>query len=153
MIPLKILNLSSNPNPQFHSPGAAGIDLAANETVHIKPGTCALVPTGIRVVIPEQHEGQLRLRSSMYKRGVVMPNAPGTIDSDYRGEIFVPVRNVLPWDHITFEKGERIAQLVVHELPKVDLVYVNSAEYSCYDDTFRSEGAFGSTNNSDGLTL
>lgn len=82
-----------------------------------------------------------------------MPNAPGTIDSDYRGEIFVPVRNVLPWDHITFEKGERIAQLVVHELPKVDLVYVNSAEYSCYDDTFRSEGAFGSTNNSDGLTL
>ena len=154
MIPVKILNLSSNPNPRYETEDSAGFDLACNETVSIRPGGVKLIPTGIRVVIPKGYEGQLRFRSSMYKTGAVMPNAPGTIDSDYRGEIMIPVRNVFQWETITFERGQRIAQLVINELPKIDLEYVNSAEYSCYDDTARGEGGFGSTDSSDdGLSL
>lgn len=154
MTSVKILNLSRNENPQYQTPGAAGFDLALSEDVLVLPGMCLLAPTGLRMIIPEGFEGQIRLRSSMYKKGIVMPNAPGTIDSDYRGEIFIPIRNVQQWKEVTFKKGERIAQMLIKEVPKIELEYLTHEEFDAYESTSRNEGGFGSTgSHSDGLSL
>jgi len=154
MTSVKILNLSRNENPQYQTPGAAGFDLALSEDVLVLPGMCLLAPTGLRMIIPEGFEGQIRLRSSMYKKGIVMPNAPGTIDCDYRGEIFIPIRNVQQWKEVTFKKGERIAQMVIKEVPKIELEYLTHEEFDAYESTSRNEGGFGSTgSDSDGRSL
>ena len=73
-----------------------------------------------------------------------MPNAPGTIDSDYRGEIMVPIRNLAPYQSVRFSKGERIAQLVINEIPRVGMVYVQEGYFNSYDTNRGSKG-FGST--------
>ena len=153
MIEVKVLNLSDNPDPELKTQGSAGFDIAAQETVHLPIGTSTLVPTGIKVIIPEGYEGQLRLRSSMYKRGFVMPNAPGTIDSDYRGEVKVPVARISPngYDTPKIEKGERIAQLIIKKLPSVTLVPVSSEEFE-KEETERGGGGFGSTGSGIGTT-
>ena len=154
MTSVKILNLSPNDNPQYQTPGSAGFDLAISEDVTIAPGSCVLAPTKLRMIIPEGYEGQIRLRSSMYKKGIVLPNAPGTIDSDYRGEIFIPLRNVLQWDSVSFKKGERVAQMVIKEVPKVELHFLNPDQFAACESTFRGDGGFGSTgSHSDGLSL
>ena len=142
---IKILNTSDNPTPRLETKGAAGFDLAVSQETLIPGASMALVPTGIRIAIPEGYEGQIRLRSSMSKKHIVMPNAPGTIDSDYRGELKVPIRNLAPYSGITLKRGERIAQLVINKLPQVSLEPVTIEEFGKLM-TDRGDDGFGSTN-------
>ena len=121
---LKIRRLASAEGlalPCYMTPGAAGMDLhaAIEEDVPIEPGAIVLVPTGLEVAIPEGFEGQVRPRSGLaVKHGISLPNTPATIDSDYRGEIRVPLINL---GHETFvvSRGMRIAQLVVAPVARV----------------------------------
>ena len=128
--------------PRYATAGAAGMDLAAclTEPLVLAPGAFARVPTGLAFAIPEGMEGQVRPRSGLAaKKCITVLNAPGTIDSDYRGEV-----QVLLINHGTeaFEicQGERIAQLVVAPAPQIPVVEVSSLEA-----TERGEGGFGST--------
>jgi dUTP diphosphatase len=103
------------PLPRYMTPGAAGMDLAADITspLELAPGMRSLIPTGIAVAVPEGFEAQVRPRSGLALRhGVTLLNTPGTIDSDYRGEIQVLVVN-LGHEPYTVRRGERIAQLVI----------------------------------------
>ena len=142
---VKILNLSDNPTPSYQTSGSAGFDIAASEDVVIEGAGVELIPTGIHLRIPYGYEGQLRLRSSMYKKNVVMPNAPGTIDSDYRGEIKIPLKNLSPYGFAHFKKGDRIAQIVIHRCPQALLEEVSADEFESCEDTSRGVGGFGST--------
>jgi dUTP pyrophosphatase len=128
--------------PSYATPGAAGCDLRAalEGELTIPPGGRTLVPTGIAVAIPPGYEGQVRMRSGLaIKHGLALLNAPGTIDSDYRGEIRVILAN-LGSEAATLKRGERIAQLVFAPVARVRLEKV--AELPA---TERSEGGFGST--------
>jgi len=121
---LKIRRLASAEGltlPCYMTPGAAGMDLhaATDEDVLIAPGAIVLVSTGLEIAIPEGFEGQVRPRSGLaVKHGISLPNTPATIDSDYRGEIRVPLINL---GHETFvvSRGMRIAQLVVAPVARV----------------------------------
>ncbi|HAQ40794.1 MAG TPA: dUTP diphosphatase [Clostridiales bacterium] len=128
--------------PSYMTKGAAGMDLYANvtEDTLIKPGDIKLVPTGIKISIPEGYEAQIRPRSGLaLKYGISMVNAPGTIDSDYRGEINVILINFGKEDFIV-KRGERIAQMVIN---KVEVV--NFTETDALDETERGAGGFGHT--------
>lgn len=126
--------------PVYHSDGAAGMDLCSNDEFTLYPNERRLVGTGLRVAIPAGYEGQVRPRSGLALRhGISMVNTPGTIDSDYRGEIGVILINHGA-DVLTFEAGERIAQLVICPVARAALVVVDSLE-----ETARGEGGFGST--------
>lgn len=126
--------------PTYQTRNAAGMDLCAVEEVHLQPMERKLVPTGIRMAIPEGYEGQVRPRSGLaFKHGIGMVNAPGTIDSDYRGEIGVLLIN-LGSEAVTFQKGDRIAQLVVAPVLQAELTIVEQLS-----DTDRGAGGFGST--------
>ncbi|WP_250227486.1 dUTP diphosphatase [Anaeropeptidivorans aminofermentans] len=128
--------------PSYMTRGAAGMDLYANvtEDTLIKPGDIKLVPTGIKISIPEGYEAQIRPRSGLaLKYGISMVNAPGTIDSDYRGEINVILINFGKEDFIV-KRGERIAQMVIN---KVEVV--NFTETDALDETERGAGGFGHT--------
>jgi dUTP pyrophosphatase len=130
------------PAPRAMSAGAAGLDLCADvaEPLVLAPGARALVPTGWHVAVPEGFEGQVRPRSGLaLKHGVTVLNAPGTIDSDYRGEVGVVLIN---HGSATFEvrHGERIAQLVVGPVARVE-----ASVTSVLDETGRGQGGFGST--------
>ena len=128
--------------PHYATDGAAGMDLRANTDVDLQPMERKMVPTGVRLAIPPGYEAQVRPRSGLAARhGVTMVNSPGTIDSDYRGEIQVILIN-LGQDAVHFNRGERIAQLVVSPVAKARLVFVQSLE-----ETVRGEGGFGSTGN------
>ena len=142
---VKLLNLSDNENPSYKTKGSAGFDLAVADDTVIEAGEACLVRTGIHIEIPFGYEGQLRLRSSMYKKDIVMPNAPGTIDSDYRGEIKVPIRNLYCDGPVCLEKGERIAQLVIKKCPRVHLDFVSPDEFASCCHTERGARGFGST--------
>ncbi len=107
--------------PTYMTPGAAGMDLhaAVDADIEIGPGDIVLVPTGLEVAIPEGFEGQVRPRSGLaVKHGISLPNTPATIDSDYRGEIRVPLIN-LGRDAFRVSRGMRIAQLVVAPVVRV----------------------------------
>ncbi len=111
------------PLPRYETDGAAGLDLraAVSEPLTIAPGARALVPTGLRLAIPRGYEGQVRARSGLAMRhGIGLPNAPGTIDSDYRGELCVLLVN---WGAEAFvvERGLRIAQLVIAPVVRATL--------------------------------
>lgn len=126
--------------PRYETPGAAGLDLRADEAVTLAPGERRLVPTGLAVEIPPGYEGQVRPRSGLALRhGIGMVNAPGTIDSDYRGEV-----GVLLVNHgqapVAFSRGDRIAQLVVAPVVRVELVVADALS-----DSGRGGGGFGST--------
>ncbi len=126
--------------PRYMTPGAAGLDLCADEPVSLAPGERRLVPTGLAVAIPAGYEGQVRPRSGLAMRsGVGMVNSPGTIDSDYRGEVGVLLVN---WGDrpVALARGDRIAQLVVAPVVRAELVEV--AELA---PTARGGGGFGST--------
>jgi dUTP pyrophosphatase len=126
--------------PEKATPGAAGFDLVANEAAVIEPGKRRLVGTGIAIAIPAGFEGQVRPRSGLaLKHGVTCLNSPGTIDSDYRGEVRVILVNHGEEPFIV-ERGMRIAQLVVAALAPVTLETV-----AVLDDTARNDGGFGST--------
>ena len=141
---IKLLNKSDNPTPRFATADAAGFDLAGSEEITIEPASAQLIPTGIYVKIPDGYEGQLRLRSSMWDQHMVIPNAPGTIDSDYIGEIKIPIRNLEIHSKIVIPKGLRIAQLIINKLPVISLEEVTQEEFSQIK-TNRGTGGFGST--------
>ena len=131
------------PLPAYASAGAAGFDLRAATALTIAPGAIALVPTGFAVAVPPGHELQVRPRSGLAaKHGVTVLNSPGTVDSDYRGEVAVILIN-----HGTaafaIAHGDRIAQAVIAAAPQAELVEVTSL-----DDTVRGSGGFGSTGRS-----
>jgi len=130
------------PLPEYATPGSAGVDLVAavDAAITLEPGARALVPTGIALALPQGFEAQLRPRSGLaLKHGVTLLNSPGTIDSDYRGEIKAILVNhgTLPF---LVERGTRIAQLVV--APVAQVLW---AERSELDNTEREAGGFGST--------
>lgn len=128
--------------PAYATEGAAGMDLVAavREPLVIPPGGRALVPTGLRIALPAGHELQIRPRSGLaLKHGIVLPNSPGTIDEDYRGELQVIVMNAGP-DPFTVTRGLRIAQAVL--APVVRAVW---HETDVLEATGRGEGGFGST--------
>lgn len=128
--------------PAYETSGAAGMDLKANveATVVIKPGYRALIPTGIFIEIPAGMEAQVRARSGLaVKHGIGLVNGIGTIDSDYRGEIKVPLMN---WGHEDFvvNRGDRIAQLVFSSYEKIS--------WDCVEllgESIRGTGGFGHT--------
>ena len=128
--------------PRYMSAGAAGLDLssAAAEPIEIAPGGRVAVPTGLAFEIPPGFEGQVRPRSGLARKfGITLPNAPGTIDSDYRGEVQVILANIGA-EPVTIERGDRIAQLVVSSVARVK--WVESEDLSSSD---RQAGGFGST--------
>ena len=126
--------------PSYQTSGSAGLDLHCLEDFEINPGGRTLVPTGISIAIPAGYEGQVRPRSGLaLKHGITLVNSPGTIDSDYRGELRVIMIN-LGAEPVSFKSGDRIAQLVISKFEKAELVPVMSL-----DQTQRGEGGFGST--------
>lgn len=128
------------PLPTYATEGSAGLDLRADVEVRLEPGQRALVPTGLALELPEGYEAQVRPRSGLALRhGIGMVNAPGTIDSDYRGEIGVLLVNHGS-EPVVLRRGERIAQLVVARYERVALEEVDSLS-----STFRGSGGFGHT--------
>lgn len=130
------------PLPARATDGAAGLDLVAalDEPVELLPRARALIPTGIAMAIPQGFEGQVRPRSGLaWKHGVTVVNAPGTIDSDYRGEIKVQLIN-LGHEPVTILRGDRIAQMVISPVTLARLEPV-----AVLAETARGEGGFGST--------
>lgn len=128
--------------PVHASEHAAGVDLRAaiDGSLTLEPGARALVPTGIAIALPDGFEGQVRPRSGLaVKHGIALVNAPGTIDADYRGEIKVILIN-LGAEPVTFERGDRIAQLVVQRLPDIEWESVDELAA-----TERGAGGFGHT--------
>lgn len=126
--------------PRYETAGSAGLDLRADEPFTLAPGERRLVPTGLAIEIPPGHEGQVRARSGLAVRhGVALVNAPGTVDSDYRGEVKVILVN-LGQDAVSFARGDRIAQLVVAPVARVEVVLVDELAGSA-----RGGGGFGST--------
>ncbi len=130
------------PLPQGSTEAAAGLDLRAAilESISISPGERRLIPTGWRIALPVGFEAQVRPRSGLALRhGILIPNAPGTIDADYRGEIQVILMNAGTED-FEIERGDRIAQLVVAPVVRPEWVEVDGL-----DPTERGEGGFGHT--------
>ncbi|MGA9147478.1 MAG: dUTP diphosphatase [Candidatus Nanopelagicales bacterium] len=129
------------PTPSYAHPGDAGADLYAAETVTLAPGERRLVRTGIAIALPDGYAAFVHPRSGLSVRsGIGMLNAPGTIDSAYRGEISVNLINHDPASPVTLTRGDRIAQLVVQEVARARFVPVQALP-----GTHRGTGGFGST--------
>lgn len=132
------------PLPAYMTPGAAGLDLVAanREPIVLRPGARELVPTGLHLEIPFGFEGQVRPRSGLAARaGVSVLNTPGTVDSDYRGEVKVILINLGQQDFVV-RRGDRIAQLVISPVARVEVVVVGEAGLG---GSARGEGGFGHT--------
>ncbi len=130
------------PLPEYATSGAAAMDLraAVESDVIIQPGERKLIPTGLRMAIPHGYEAQVRPRSGLaIKHGITMVNTPGTIDSDYRGEVQVIMIN-LGCEPFIVRRGDRIAQLVIAPVMQASLVEVDELP-----ETERGDGGFGST--------
>ncbi|HEX3032583.1 MAG TPA: dUTP diphosphatase [Bacillota bacterium] len=130
------------PLPGYQTPGSAGMDLCAavEQPVVLQPGSIKLVPTGIRISLPEGVEAQIRPRSGLaLKHGIGLVNSPGTVDADYRGEIGIIMINYGS-QSFTVNRGDRIAQMVLNRVVQGDLVQVEEL-----DETARAAGGFGST--------
>jgi len=139
---VKILNRSSNELPGYATPGSAGMDIRADLTAELRlaPLQRTLVPTGLFIELPQGYEAQVRPRSGLaVKQGITCLNTPGTIDSDYRGEIKVLLINLSSSEQV-IAPGDRIAQLVVQ---KIEQVQWN--ETPVLTETVRNDGGFGST--------
>ena len=140
MTQVDIINKSPHSLPAYQTDGASGMDIRAwlPEPVTLKPMERKLIPTGLFIALPEGLEAQVRPRSGLaIKRGLTLINTPGTIDSDYRGEIMVPMVN-LSGEEQTIVDGERIAQMIVAKYEKVTWASVEILE-----DTARGAGGFG----------
>ena len=127
--------------PRYETDGAAGLDLRAAiaTTIVLAPMERRPIPTGLRMAVPRGFEGQVRARSGLaLKNGIAVVNAPGTIDSDYRGELQVLLVNLGP-EPFAIERGMRIAQLVISPVERVEVIV------SALDATTRGTGGFGST--------
>lgn len=127
--------------PRRARPGDAGLDLAANAQAKVGPGERAMIPTGLAVAIPHGHAGLVLPRSGLAsRRGLTLANAPGLIDSGYRGEVTIAVVNLDPAQPVVVERGDRIAQLLVVPYAEVEPVEVDELPAS-----ERGEGGFGSS--------
>lgn len=137
---VQIVNKSRNPLPKYQTKGSAGMDLAASEYKYIHPGETKAVSTGLFIAVPEGYEMQIRPRSGLAaKKSITVMNSPGTVDSDYRGEIVVLLHNAGE-DPLYVEPGDRIAQMVLSRVPK--MVLLERAEL---EKTERGTDGFGST--------
>lgn len=139
---VQIVNKSQYPLPAYQTLGSAGMDLYADITYNLllKPMERVLVPTGLFIALPLGFEAQIRPRSGLaVKQGLTCLNTPGTIDSDYRGEIKVILVN-LSGEEQTIKPGDRIAQMVIAEYKKVEWNLTTQL-----DETDRGQGGFGST--------
>ncbi|WP_336987310.1 dUTP diphosphatase [Altererythrobacter aquiaggeris] len=129
--------------PAYATRGAAGMDVVAAETINIRPGSRHAVSTGLSVAIPAGYEIQVRPRSGLaLKHGITVPNTPGTIDSDYRGELKIILINHGE-DTFAIQRGDRVAQLMLAPVTRA-----RWEEVAQLDDTDRGEGGFGSTGGS-----
>ena len=139
---VRIINQSSNPLPEYVTEGAAGMDIRANLEVPLtfKSMQRVLVPTGLFIELPNGYEAQIRPRSGLaIKQGITCLNTPGTIDSDYRGEVKVILINLSQEDQ-TIQHGDRIAQMIVHSVEQIKWKAVKKIKA-----TKRNEGGFGHT--------
>ena len=142
MVKIEVINKGRQPLPAYATAQSAGMDLRANspESFTLQPLERRLIPTGLYIALPEGYEAQVRPRSGLaLKHGITVLNSPGTIDSDYRGELMVLLIN-LSQDPFTVNDGERIAQLVIarHEQAVLTAVEV-------LDETERGAGGYGHT--------
>lgn len=127
--------------PRYAHAGDAALDIAANEEAVLGPGERAVVPTGLAVAIPEGYAGLVLPRSGLAsKQGLTLANAPGLIDSGYRGEVKIAVVNLDPKDKVEIRRGDRIAQLLI-----VPHTAVEPVEVDQLPESGRGEGGFGST--------
>ncbi|MGB1366035.1 MAG: dUTP diphosphatase [Candidatus Poseidoniaceae archaeon] len=142
-IHVKFAKLDENARlPTQGSAQAAGWDLYALEETTVVRGASVMIPTGLACAIPEGWEGQIRCRSSLGKKGMILPNGVGTIDSDYRGELKVLATWIGEGDSFTVGKGERVAQMLFAPVP---LVQIQEVALSDLDLTERGQGGFGSS--------
>lgn len=142
MVKIEVINKGRQPLPAYATAQSAGMDLRANipESITLQPLERRLIPTGLHIALPEGYEAQVRPRSGLaLKHGITVLNSPGTIDSDYRGELMVLLIN-LSQNPFTVNDGERIAQLVIarHEQAVLTAVKV-------LDETERGAGGYGHT--------
>jgi dUTP pyrophosphatase len=141
-ITIHIVNKSANPLPEYATTGSAGMDIRANldNPVTLQSLERSLVPTGLFIQLPDGYEAQIRPRSGLaIKQGITCLNTPGTIDSDYRGEIKVILIN-LGKEPQTLQNGDRIAQMIISKVEKANLELVQEL-----NDTQRGDGGFGHT--------
>ena len=139
---VKIINKSNNPLPKYSTSGSSGMDLRAytENDITLKPLERTLVPTGIYIAIPEGYEVQIRPRSGLsIKHGITLINCVGTIDSDYRGELRIPVVN-LSNEEYTISSGDRICQMILQKFENIEF-----EEVEVLDATDRNDGGFGHT--------
>jgi dUTP pyrophosphatase len=144
---IKVRRHAHNPElplPAYETAGAAGMDLRAavpeNQPLTLRPGARTLVPTGLSIAVPEGYEAQVRPRSGLaLKKGVTCLNTPGTIDSDYRGEVSVILANLGEEDFVV-RRGDRIAQMVI-----CPVIQARWDEVEDLEETHRGAGGFGST--------
>ena len=142
MVKIKLVNQSNHSVPEFATPGSAGVDLRAflESDIVLKPLERVLVPTGLFIELPQGYEAQIRPRSGLaVKSGISVLNSPGTIDSDYRGEIKVILVN-LSNEPFTIQNGDRVCQMVVHKYEKFEWEVVSELNL-----TGRGDGGFGHT--------
>ena len=142
MIQVKVINKGKQPLPAYATTQSAGMDLRANidSPITLKPMERRLIPTGFYIALPKGYEAQVRPRSGLAaKHGITVINSPGTIDSDYRGEVRVPIVN-LSNETFTIAHGERIAQMVFAKYEQVTF-----QEATALSETERGSAGFGST--------
>ncbi|HYJ63329.1 MAG TPA: dUTP diphosphatase [Parafilimonas sp.] len=143
-VSIQIINNSSNTLPAYETIGSAGMDIRANleEPVKLLPLQRALISTGLFIELPHGYEAQIRPRSGLaIKHGITCLNSPGTIDSDYRGEIKIILINLSNEEH-TIQRGDRIAQMIIHQTIKAEWI-----EVKVLNESKRGDGGFGHTGN------
>ena len=143
-VSIQIINKSSNTLPAYETVGSAGMDIRANleEPVKLLPLQRALISTGLFIELPHGYEAQIRPRSGLaIKHGITCLNSPGTIDSDYRGEIKIILINLSNEEH-TIQRGDRIAQMIIHQTIKAEWI-----EVKVLNESKRGDGGFGHTGN------
>ena len=142
MINLPVINKSNNPLPEYQTKQSAGVDLCAftSTDVILSPGDRVLIGTGLYIALPEGYEAQIRPRSGLaLKHGITIINSPGTIDSDYRGELKIALINLSKEDYIV-KNGDRIAQMVISKYEQISFTLTENL-----DHTERGEGGYGHT--------
>jgi dUTP pyrophosphatase len=142
MVKVKVVNIGRQPLPEYATSQSAGLDLRANieSPITLKPLERRLIPTGLRIALPEGYEAQVRPRSGLaLKHGITVLNTPGTIDADYRGELMVLLVNLSNEDFV-INAGERIAQMIITKYETVVWKPVD-----LLDETERGEGGYGHT--------
>lgn len=142
VVEIKIINQSSNPLPEYATAGSSGMDIRASLDMpqFLQPFERALIPTGLFIELPADYEAQIRPRSGLaIKQGITCLNTPGTIDSDYRGEIKIILINLSQEEQV-IQPGDRIAQIIIQKIDKGMWKQVESLEI-----TERNAGGFGHT--------